>query len=356
MKNWFIFIAIGLLFISCDDELKSTEEDAIFDRISLLTSVADNHAIPEYKNFVADVSIMVTTKNTFIADKTEANLVAFRNAYLKAYTSFQPVAKYDFSLAQDVNFYQNLNAHPLRLANFESFILNQNNENLESVLNQDRQGFPAIDYLINGLSTTDTEILEFYTGENATDYTTFLSKIVDRINTLSTNVATDWENNLRASFISDGAFLNIFVNSYIQYFEKRLRASKIDFPAGKFDGSPSPEQIESVFKPEESKALLIEALESSRTFYTGVNAEADSLSKVLITLGEEGLDAQIKLKFLEALNVVNGLNDNLKLQVETDNTKMLEARDALQEIVRLLKIDLTSKLNIAITFQDNDGD
>lgn len=356
MKKIVFLLITCFSFFACDDELKEFDDNISFNEQALLASVLENHILPEFEAFKIATDALQTQKEVFVADKSEANLVALRSAYLSAYTAFQPVAKYDFGLAMTINFYQNLNLHPFNLNGVENFILNQENQNLESILTQDRQGFPAVDYMLNGLSASDTEILAFYTGENATDYTQYLSRLIDRINTLATQVNNDWRNGFSNTFINQNGFLTEFVNGYIQYFEKRLRSSKIDFPAGKFDGTPSPETIESFFMPEASKDLLLEALASSSKLYSGVNAEAVSLSSVLVGLGEAGLDAQIKLKFLEAQNLINSLNDNLAAQVEADNSKMLDARDALQEIVRLLKVDLVSVLNIPITFQDNDGD
>ncbi|NRA94125.1 MAG: peptidase M75 superfamily protein, partial [Psychroserpens sp.] len=42
--------------------------------------------------------------------------------------------------------------------------------------------------------------------------------------------------------------------------------------------------------------------------------------------------------------------------VETDNTKMTEAYDALQAAVVLLKVDMIQAMNISIDFVDADGD
>lgn len=356
MKKWFFLLVLGILSGSCDKELKSGDTDAFFDKIAILENVTNNHILPQFEAFNQDTKALVEAKNTFVASKTEESLIKLREAYLKAYKTYQPVSTYDIGLAEEQFFYQNLNSHPLKLEGLSAFILNQENENLGSILTQNRQGFPAVDYLLNGLASNDADILAFYTQENAANYTEFLSEIINKIDSLTSLLNEDWKANFQNTFTSEGAFLEVFVNKYIQYFEKRLRSTKIDFPAGKFDGTPSPETIESLFKPEESKGLLLIALENARLIYTGINEEVSSISKTLIELGEEGLDAQIKLKFLEAQNLIEKLDDNLKLQVETDNTKMLEARDALQEVVRLLKIDLTSKLNIGITFQDNDGD
>lgn len=356
MKKSFLFLIACFCLFSCDDELKEFNDNVAFNDVALLTSVVQDHVLPEFAAFRADVESLVESKDVFIADKTEANLEALRSAYLVAYTSYQPVAKYDFGLALDINFHQNLNLHPFNLNSIEDLISNQENLNLESVLTQDRQGFPAVDYMLNGLGADNTEIISFYTGENGDDYTTYLSRLIERIESLTISVDEDWRSGFSDSFINDNGFLDVFVNGYIQYFEKRLRSSKVDFPAGKFDGTPSPETIESRFMPDESRDLLLTALESSRMIYIGVNNDATSLSSVLVNLGEEGLDAQIRLKFLEAQNLISNLDSNLATQVSTNNAELLNARDALQDIVTLLKTDMTSILNIAITFQDNDGD
>ena len=356
MKKLTLFLISCFCLISCDDELQERNDNIEFNDVSLLNSVVENHILPEFAVFRSDVEALGESKDVFITEKTEANLVSLRSSYLQAYNSYQAVAKYDFGLALDINFAQNLNLHPFNLNGVTDFILNQENQNLESILTQNRQGFPAVDYMLNGLATTDTEIVAFYTGNNAEDYTIFLSRIIDRIEALTIQVDDDWRSGFADSFTNENGFLDIFVNSYIQYFEKRLRSSKVDFPAGKFDGTPSPETIESFFRPEESRGLLLEALESSRLLYIGVGENSTSLSSVLVGFGEEGLDAQIRLRFLEAQNLISSLDANLAQQVATDNSKMLDARDALQEIVRLLKVDLVSVLNITITFQDNDGD
>jgi len=50
------------------------------------------------------------------------------------------------------------------------------------------------------------------------------------------------------------------------------------------------------------------------------------------------------------------LSANLMDQIKTDNLKMLETYDALQEIVLLLKVDMMKTLNIQVDYIDADGD
>ena len=350
-----LFISSILLLIGCDDELKPSNNN-IFDASTLLESIVDNHLLPEFKKFDTDASALVIAKNVFVETPSTDNLNNLREAYFKAYLSFQSVGKYESTVTENLNFYLNLNAHPLNTNGIEAFILDQENINFSSILTQDRQGFPALDYLLYGLAETDEAILSFYTNSNANDYNSFLSKVTNRIAALTSEVKNDFENNLANQIKSDIGFGNSIFNNYLQYFEKRVRSSKVDFPAGKFDGTPSPEVIESLFNPEQSKRLLIEAFNDIELFYLGTEESESSWSKILINLEEDGLDAKIKLAILEAKNAIDDLDDNLKLQVETDNAKMLATRDKIQQVVRLLKVDVVSVLGINITFIDNDGD
>ena len=50
------------------------------------------------------------------------------------------------------------------------------------------------------------------------------------------------------------------------------------------------------------------------------------------------------------------LNDNFSQQVSTNNAKMLEAYDALQQNVVYFKLDMMQALNITIDYVDGDGD
>ncbi|WP_010180947.1 imelysin family protein [Aquimarina agarilytica] len=345
----------SLLVLSCDDELKPSENN-VFDAIPLLENIVDNHILPEYDAFNKDVINLVEAKNTFIANNTEANLVSLRETYLQAYTTFQAAGKYDFGLANDIRFYLNLNSHPLDIGKVENFISSTESTNLEKIEFQASQGFPAIDYLLNGLGASDSEVLAFYTGGNAEIYKDVLSKVVDRIANLTQQVVIDWNTNFATVVKSDAEFADLIYNNYVEFFERRLRSTKIDFPAGKFSGIPNSTIIESGFKPEESRRLLVEAFNSVRTFYLGTENSSSSWSKILLSLGEKGLDARIKLEFLEAEIALNALNENLATQVETDNTLMLAARDALQDLVILFKADVVSVLEIPITIVDNDGD
>ena len=364
MKKFFLTTLICVVSFSCgNDDSDSESESSEFNRSAILVSLADDFIIPQFNEFLEESTQLTEAKNNFLKESNEANLVSLRSALTSAYIAFQPVSVYaNMGKGFELDYYLNLNAHPLTVDETETNIANFENVDLTNVFNRDTQGLPAVDYLVNGLGTTDAEIVAFYTGEQAANYKGYLSLVVDRIEDLTQQITDDWTNEFRTTFIentsssSAGSF-DVFVNEYIEYLEKRLRKSKVGDPAGIDRSTTFPNNIESLYNPILSKELLVAALNNTEALYLGAENSTQSLSSILIDLEKTELDTVIKDSFNAAQTLIDeSLNDNLKLQVETDNTKMVSVRDALQSIVVYLKSDLTSAVGVDIAYQDNDND
>ncbi len=68
------------------------------------------------------------------------------------------------------------------------------------------------------------------------------------------------------------------------------------------------------------------------------------------------LSDDIVSKFNNAEDKINDLNNNFVYQLNTNNNLMVEAYDALQEAVVLLKTDMLAHLSITVDYKDSDGD
>ena len=365
MKKVFLTSLIITMFCSaCSSDSSSGSGGEIsLERSNFLVNISDNFIIPQFEAFLSDTEALVDAKNIFIENPNEANLVSLRTNLTTAYTSFQPVGAYaELGLAGELNYYLNLNAHALdveeTLTNIETF----NTVDLSIVSEQDEQGLPAVDYLVNGLGNTDIDILAFYTGVEAANYTGYLSLVVDRIENLTQQVLDNWNGGFRDEFVantsssSSGSF-DILINAYAEFFEARIRRSKVDNPIGFISGTPFPEEIESLYNPIISRSLLLEALENAENIYIGIDNSEVSLSTIVINADGGELDTELKSFFDAAeTQITNDINDNLFQQIEDDRSSLVATRDALQRIVALLKSDLTSILGVDIAFADNDGD
>ena len=360
-----------LVMVGCSSDNDSPKDDQndTFDRAAMLANCADNIIIPAYTAFNFKVVDLKSKTTDFNQNPTVENLQTLRAAWEDAYVSFQHVSMFEIGKAEELRFRNRLNVYPTDVLEVESFIESGVYDfSLPSTI--DDQGFPALDYLINGLAETDLEIIEFYiSNSNAAGYKTYLQTLSNTMADLTNQVLSSWTNGYRHTFVANtsssaSGSVDNFTQAYIFYYEKALRAGKVGIPAGIFSNQPLPENVEAYYKKDISKKLLLEAIDATRNFFDGKhfgnNSTGPSFKTYLDYLNTikngENLSALIDNQFTVAKNKANELNANFVLQIETDNSKMLGSYNELQRIVVLLKVDMVQALNIAITYVDADGD
>lgn len=364
MRNFIIgFLFIGSL-LSCDSD-KGTEAVDNFDRKAMLTHWADNIIIPALSAYKDELDKLKTTTTTFTSEPTEANLAQLRTDWLNSYKAWQRVSMFDIGKAEEISIRNFTNIYPTDPIEIEKNILN-GGYNLALPSKNDEQGFPALDYLINGLGADDTEIVQKYADSQ---YTTYLSDIVIRLDELAGLVLDDWKGTYRDQFIAnDGSTatsaVNKVVNDYMFYFEKFLRAGKIGIPTGVFSGSKDATLVEAVYMENVSKTLFIESLTAAQDFFNGKHfnsdAEGPGMKSYLDALktfkGEATLSTLINNQFDSARNAASILKESFVEQLNADTEPMHETYRQLQLAVVLLKVDMFQALNIRVDFVDADGD
>ena len=372
MKNWRIWslCIILLAVVACSkDDTPSEEQNDSFNREAMLVNWADNIIVPSYTSLDVSLDNLQSETAIFVTTPTLGGLIEVRNAWENSYVAFQAVSMFEIGKAEELNYRNRLNVYPTNTSEIEGFIADGNYDlNLPSTI--DAQGFPALDYLLFGLGSTDQEILEFYTtNPNAEGYKMYLSALTETIAALTNTVLTDWTTNFRASFVANTSSsatgsVDKLANDYILYYEKSLRAGKVGIPAGVFSSDPLPQNVEGFYKKDVSKKLLTTSITASKNFFNGktFNGSATGPSfksylDFLNTIKNGGdLSTLINTQFDVALNKVNGLENSFVNQIGTDNSKMLTTYDELQRNVILLKVDMLQALDINVDFVDTDGD
>ncbi|AVR43948.1 peptidase M75 superfamily protein [Christiangramia fulva] len=360
-----ILLVFTLVFAACskDDEGGSINPNN-FDRQGMLANWADNIIIPAFSNFKNSTQDLEDKTTAFTSDPSEANLAELRAAFETAYLDFQTVSMFEIGKAMEINFRHFLNTYPADASAIEANIAGD--YDLTSVNAYDQQGFPALDYMINGLGETDAEIAAKYASE---DYKTYLENLASRINSLTAEVNSSWQGDFRDQFVnntssSSTGSIDKFTNDYIMYFEKFIRSGKIGFPAGAFTGTPSPGNVEAYYSEDFSRALYIKALESVQDFFNGKHFGSSETGKSFSqyinymqpAMETENLASQINAQFDAIISQAETLNESLAAQVQNDNSKMLAAFDELQKAVVLLKVDMIQVLYIGVDYVDSDGD
>ena len=363
MKKFFLGLIVTGLIVACSSS--STDDEPTggdsFDRAALLTNVADNIVIPAFEDLSAKLSDLQSTKETFVSNPNQSNLDALRASWVSAYLSWQNVEVYNIGRAEEIQYAFQMNVYPTNTTDIESNISNGAYD-LANVNNNDAVGFPAVDYMLFGLDDSDVSILAKYEDPN---YTTYLSDLIDQMKSLTDDVLEDWTSSYRNIFVSQTgntstSALNKITNDFIFYYEKGLRANKIGIPAGNFSSTPLPDRVEGFYSKVYSKDFALEALNTVQDVFNGKafsnTATGESFKSYLIDLDRNDLATLINSRFDDARQKLEALNEDLSAQVESDNTKMTQAYDALQLAVVALKVDMLQTFNISVDFVDADGD
>lgn len=369
IKKIILPVLLVTLFVACsssdDGVTPEPTNPTTFDRAGMLRNMADNIIIPAYQEFNTNLNSLATAKDAFTTTPNQTNLDALRTAWLTAYKSWQHLEMFNIGKAEEIQYSFQMNIYPVSTTDVENNIAAANYD-LTHPNNNDAVGFPALDYLLHGIGATDTEILEKYTtNAESNKYKTYLSDLVNQMQALTQEVLTDWTTSYRNTFISSTAntatsATNKFINDFIFYYEKGLRANKIGIPAGNFSATPLPEKVEAFYHQEVSKELALEALTAVQNLFNGTqfngNATGESFKTYLISLDRTELANLINTQFNTSRTRIQALNANFSTQINTDNTKMTQAYDALQAGVVLLKVDMLQAFNVSVDYVDADGD
>ena len=368
-----LFIAL-IWACSSDDSVDPVDDvptptQVTFERSAMLVNWADNIIVPSYVAFSAELDAMNTAFAAFKADTSESNLIAFRQSWLSAYTFWQQVSMFEIGPAETVGLRLNINIFPADTDRIDVFAASGDFDfSLSS--NRDVKGFPALDYLINGLGENDTEIIAKYNSDDQESLLTYTEAVLVDMTTLANGVLSDWQQEYRDIFVaSDGssatASVDRFVNDYIFYYEKFLRAGKMGIPLGVFSGSTLPGNVEAFYAAEVSNKLFLTGLQAVQDFFNGKHfgssTTGESLASYLDALNTlkdgEDLNAIINSQFDSARAGVTDLN-SFREEIENNDppTQMLLAYDEVQKGVPLLKVDMVSAMSISIDFVDADGD
>lgn len=370
MKYSFLLLSCTLLFVfGCKPE---APEDKIVDKVdreAILTHWADQIIIPGYTEFVSKAGALSSASLQFEVSPSQSSLEVLRLSWKEAYASWQTISMFEIGPAEALRLRNNLNIYPVSVSELTANI-SQGSYNLELPSQIDRQGFPALDYLLNGLGGSDAEILNRYTidGQAAT-YLSYLTDLTARIQHLSEMVLGQWTTTYRDEYISnDGSSANASfdqtINAILFYYEKFLRAGKIGIPAGIFSGTALPDLVEARYAGDMSKELLLASLDAFQNFFHGEafgsTTVGPSISTYLDELdsrkGDQLLSTVMKQQFDQARIRILELDENLASVIESNLPKVLSVYDELQKNVVLMKVDMMQELSVNVSYVDADGD
>lgn len=338
----------------------------------MLTALADRIIIPSYDQFKTKFDLMNEKSKAFTAKPDAQTLGEFRSAWAGAYVAWERVELFDFGPAEKQAIRNFFNIYPANEAGIAANLTDPTS-NLEVPASYPTQGFPALDYLINGLGADDTAILAKYTTDkDAAKKLAYITRVVTRMDSLLGKVLGEWKGDYRNTFITKtgldiSSSTSLMVNGLVLHYERYIRSGKFGIPSGAMaNGIPAPEKVEAFYKKDLSKTLAQTAHKAYADFFNGrhaANGDAGpGLKTYLDALGAKdsstgkSLSEAVNTQFAAATAKLDALKPNLYEEVKTNNQAMKDTYNEMQKAVRMLKVDMTSAMSITITYTDNDGD
>ena len=353
-----------MIFSCTSDQIDSTDT---YNRTPILDNLTNNIIIPSHENLQSKMDQLNTSSIDFKATPNNSNLNAFRKAWKETYIAWQYVEMFNFGKAEEINFSKTMNTYPCNTT-----IINQNISNSQYDLNTSNysswssQGLPAVDYMLYGLDNDSNNILNIYLSSDGQKHLNYLEDLINQMISKTNEVTSFWKNNKDFFISSDGntatSSLNLLANDFIYFYEKGLRANKIGLPSGRWDNwNTYPIGVEAYYRKDLSRHLTLAAINACIQFFSGVGLnsgiDGNSFDNYLNDInGNDILSNDIINKLTAAESKINSLDNNFIIQMSTDNTKMIEAYDALQKVVVLLKTDMLIALSITVDYVDADGD
>lgn len=368
MKRIFITIIVAAVLVAgCSSSDNNSTTEGTYDRTALMTSWADNIIIPSFTDYQAKASVLNTKAAAFAAAPSQQGLDELRAAWLDAYKAFQHVGIFDDPTAFSLHLIEGSNTYPADVAGINSNIAS-GSYNLSQPAQYAREGFPALDYLLYGIADTDAGLVAYFTA-NA-NARTYVADLAAHIKSVADAIVADWNSSYRQTFIAGtgtavSAPINQTVNNFVKNLEKDIRTPKLGIPAGLFsNGTTYADKVEGYYSNTVSRQLLVEAITASRDFFNGKHfgmemngpGLAAYLDAVNAVRDGQNLSSVIDARYAAALTAANTLDNSFSNQVTTDNTKMVAAYNALQQVVIVEKLDMLQALNISIDYVDGDGD
>ena len=383
----FLFTAtIGIVLISCGGDSGTLVEptptptpttptpvepavDLTKVRGDIANNLANNLIIPAYENLKVETDNLAETVTAFTNAPSEATLVAAQTALKNSWLTWQSAAIYMFGPAEEVALRKSLNTYPTDAIQIDANI-ESGDYILGSLANQAAVGFPALDYLLNGLAENNEGIIEEYmVMERSNSRKQYLTDLAVDVQTRVTTSLNGWlpsgENQVAVFTETDalgidvGSSLSIIVNSIDLHFQRFARDGKVAIPAGiRSAGVPRPKAIEALYGGY-STELLQASLVAYEQLYMGVGVndeDKESLYDYLVAIDAKGLADDIQAQFEITKTAANDLTDPFGEQIATDVEAVTNVFIEMQKLVVFFKADMASLMGISITNQDNDGD
>lgn len=318
-----------------------------FDKPAMVQSVVQTVILPDYAAFVRDSESLQKALEALNASPDATRLEAARSAWQTAAARWAHTEAYQFGPAEDQRLRQQIAYWPRRESHIQEVLSGTDSLSDLKAQGATRKGLPVIEYLLFGEPSAQ---LLTPSGTRACRYLQALG--VDLL-AQARQVDSLWRSTYASQYASDSAALNRQLNQWIMLLET-TRNQRLGAPLGdKTGGTPDPAAVEA---PDSGRSLdlLENVLAGFAVSYSG--GMGQGVDDYLIAQGMRRLDTQIRSQLEQSRTALTAIDQPLEEALLKQKNRVETLQASLQELLRLVKVDLANGLNETVHFNSNDGD
>ncbi len=313
LKRIHLYITFLLITLfSCNSTTTNPPTQNSF--VELLTNQVDNIIIPTLLDYQENINELNNSIQTISLNSNDQDIIILKQAFEKAYTSYQAAAVHNYFAVENQSLISNTNLFPIDEISLENFIAN-NSYNFSTTAQERANGFPALDYMI--YSNGEIGFLSYL--QEDVNRLPFMIKLIASMKVRADRIVDTWTGNLRQNFIDNGgtalgSSVSVQLNNTVIYYEEHIRENKVGLPVGLIGPNDSPippdtTKIESYYKASSSGteeftlSLLRSAIEEMEDIYLGLDDKG--YDDLLFERDHQDIDEDIKELYTRIFNTID---------------------------------------------------
>ena len=376
MQKTILWTIVVFIFLYSLSACKTDSKDACatdFDQLSLLSNIGNNIILPSYQKLALETTDLDQAAVDFTNNPSVANLALLRVSFQSTWITWQSASLFEFGPADTEELRTYMNNFPIFVTRLNEAITTGNYD-LKTPAYSYTRGFPALDYLLYGVATSDNDIVNLYsTASDATNRKEYLKTVTALIKQKANAVYDAWKvdgANYLNTFtstegVANGKPISNLINQLNQAYEL-FKNNKLGTPISAKTGYiPILSANVEAYYSRQSLPLALASIRANKTVFLGLHDNInglgldDYLMATNASKGEDALHSVIIDQYDLAINSLLALEpSSLHDAINTDLNAVKVAYAAAQNQVVYLKTDLPSALCTSITYIDNvdDGD
>ncbi len=348
------FIAcLCLIFLAACTQSNS-ESTPVFQRNNILASLTETVIHPQLSTFVSACNDLKAEGSLFYDSPSVSSLSRLQQAFLTAQSEWHRLEGMTFGPTKTLKYDQYINYWPKKTDYIEQILSDTTPISSTYIVTTSQRGLPVIESLLFDPNQTPEALIQTLIQTRTRDYLLFL---LTNLSDYAQQTQSQWVDGYDETFSSTGVSFSILTNHLVHQLE-RILIYKLGVPMGnKSHGQIRPSLIESV-DAQQSLSNMAHNLESIRAMMTGdhLDKQGQGLNDYLIYLGYSQLSQRIVTQIDNTVILIESMTRPLSTMLVSEFEQLEHLYSELQTLLRYLKVDMASAINVTIYFNDSDGD